>query len=175
MPKKKSTHYVDNEELVKEIMSHKARCAEADEKEEPKPQMTDALGSMILEIATRFAYRPNFINYSYRDEMILDGVENCLTYITNFDTAKSTNAFAYVTQIIYYAFLRRIKKEKKQTYIKFKAYEKHGIHNMYSDVKDMYGDPDAAENHYRKHIGISEKDIDSFNEETKKKPKKGKK
>jgi len=74
-------------------------------------------------IATRLSTKPNFVNYSYREEMISDGVENCICYIDNFDPLKSTNPFAYFTQIIYYAFLRRILKEKKQLYIKHKSLE----------------------------------------------------
>ena len=68
--------------------------------------------------------RPNFINYTYRDEMISDGIENCVNYIGNFNPEKSTNPFAYFTQIIYFAFLRRIQREKKQLYIKHKSLER---------------------------------------------------
>ena len=50
-----------------------------------------------------------------------------MTYFRNFDETKSKNPFAYFTQIIYYAFLRRIQKEKKQTYVKYKATEMIGI------------------------------------------------
>jgi hypothetical protein len=83
--------------------------------------MTEYIGLCIYKIATRLSTRPNFINYTYRDEMICDAIENCLQYINNFNTEKSSNAFAYVTQICYYAFLRRIQKEKKQVFIKQKS------------------------------------------------------
>ena len=66
----------------------------------------------VFKIANGLSYRPNFINYTYRQEMISDGIENCLQYIHNFDPEKSKNPFAYFTQIIYYAFIRRIQKEK---------------------------------------------------------------
>ena len=80
--------------------------------------MSDYIGECIYKIATRLSTRPNFINYTYRDEMICDAIENCIQYISNFNREKSNNAFAYITQICYYAFLRRIQKEKKQVFIK---------------------------------------------------------
>ena len=91
------------------------------------PRVSEYIGECIYKIATRLSTKPNFINYSYRDEMICDGIENCLQYINNFNPEKSQNAFAYITQIIYYAFLRRIQKEKKQAAIKHKAIMNSGI------------------------------------------------
>jgi hypothetical protein len=88
-----------------------------------RPRIPNYVGECILMIAKRLSTKPNFVNYSYREEMISDGIENCICYIDNFDPLKSTNPFAYFTQIIYYAFLRRILKEKKQTYIKHKTLE----------------------------------------------------
>jgi DNA-directed RNA polymerase specialized sigma24 family protein len=111
----KSNHYVDNAKLVAELELYKERL-----KTDPTVRLPEYVGKCILDIATRFASRPNFYGYSYKEELISDGVENCLMYITNFDSAKSTNAFAYLTQICYYAFIRRIAKEKKQSYIKHK-------------------------------------------------------
>lgn len=113
-------HYVNNADFLKAIIEMKAKAKEAEEKGLPKPQVSNYIGECILKIATHLSYKPNFINYSYRDDMILDGVENCIQYIDNFNPDKSNNPFAYFTQIIYYAFLRRIAKEKKQTYIKGK-------------------------------------------------------
>ena len=78
-----------------------------------KPPVTNYIGECFLKIANGLSYRPNFINYTYRSEMVSDGIENCLQYIHNFDPEKSKNPFAYFTQIIYYAFLRRIQKEKE--------------------------------------------------------------
>jgi len=91
------------------------------------PPVTDYIGKCFWDIACGLANKPNFINYTYKDEMIMDGVENCIRYCHNFDPEKSKNPFSYFTQIIYYAFLRRIEKEKKQTYIKFKMTENVGI------------------------------------------------
>lgn len=113
-------HYVNNAEFLKAIVEYRTRVLEANEKELPRPQVTNYIGECILKIATHLSYKPNFMNYSYREEMISDGIENCLQYINNFDPSKSSNPFAYFTQIIFYAFLRRIATEKKQTYIKGK-------------------------------------------------------
>ena len=91
-----------------------------------KPRITNYLGECFLKIATHLSYKPNFVNYMFRDDMISDGIENCVQYIHNFNPEKSRNPFAYFTQIIHYAFLRRIQKEKKQLDIKTKIIEKSG-------------------------------------------------
>jgi DNA-directed RNA polymerase specialized sigma24 family protein len=101
-----------------------------------KPLVDDYLGGCFLKIANHLSYRPNFINYTFRDDMISDGIENCLQYLDNFDPAKSNNPFAYFTQIIYYAFIRRIQKEKKQTIIKQKLI----LDNNYDDMVLQPGD-----------------------------------
>ena len=88
------------------------------------------MGECILKIANHLSYRPNFINYTYRDEMISDGIENSLQYIDNFDPEKSKNPFAYFTQIIYFAFVRRITKEKKQQKIKDRILKRSNISDM---------------------------------------------
>ena len=113
-------HYVNNKDFLDAIIEMKKKAKEAEEQGLPKPIVSNYIGECILKIATHLSYKPNFINYSYRDDMILDGVENCIQYIDNFNPDKSNNPFAYFTQIIYYAFLRRIAKEKKQSYIKGK-------------------------------------------------------
>lgn len=114
------THYVNNADFYAAIKDHWEKCLAAEEAGEEPPRVPNYIGECILKIATHLSYKPNFINYSYREDMILDGVENCLQYLTNFDPNKGSNPFAYYTQIIYYAFLRRIAKEKKQTFIKNK-------------------------------------------------------
>ena len=108
-------------------MSIERKLPIAKEKDLPKPRITNYLGSCFLKIATHLSYKPNFVNYMFRDDMISDGIENCVQYIHNFDPAKSKNPFAYFTQIIHYAFLRRIQKEKKQLDIKNKIIEKTGF------------------------------------------------
>ena len=84
----------------------------AEEKGDPKPQVSEYIGECFVKIANHLAYKSNFVNYTFREEMILDGIENCITYIDNFNPEKSKNPFAYFTQITYYAFLRRIQKER---------------------------------------------------------------
>ena len=127
MPRKKSEHYVNNKELLEALIVYREKVAIAKEKDLPKPRITNYLGSCFLKIATQLSYKPNFVNYLFRDDMISDGIENCVQYIHNFDPEKSRNPFAYFTQIIHYAFLRRIQKEKKQLDIKNKIIEKTGF------------------------------------------------
>ena len=127
MPRKKSEHYVNNKELLEALIVYREKVAIAKEKDLPKPRITNYLGSCFLKIATHLSYKPNFVNYMFRDDMISDGIQNCVQYIHNFDPEKSRNPFAYFTQIIHYAFLRRIQKEKKQLDIKNKIIEKTGF------------------------------------------------
>ena len=115
---KQQEHYVNNKEFTAAVAEFNASVKLAEEEGRTPPQMSNYIGECIYKIATRLSTRPNFINYTYRDEMICDGIENCIQYIKNFNVEKSNNAFAYITQICYYAFLRRIQKEKKQVYIK---------------------------------------------------------
>ena len=127
MVKKKSEHYVNNKELLEALIVYRAKVAAAAEQGKSKPRITNYLGECFLKIATHLSYKPNFVNYMFRDDMISDGIENCVQYIHNFDPEKSRNPFAYFTQIIHYAFLRRIQKEKKQLEIKTKISEKSGF------------------------------------------------
>ena len=120
MPRKRSDHYVNNKELLEAMVVYRNKCAIAKEKGLEPPLISNYLGDCFLKIATHLSYKPNFVNYMFREDMIGDGIENCVQYIHNFNPEKSTNPFAYFTQIIYYAFLRRIQKEKKQLEIKTK-------------------------------------------------------
>ena len=129
---KKKVHYVDNKQFLAAIVERKEQIREAESVGEPKPQISNYLGECILKIANHLSYRPNFINYTYKEEMISDGIENSLQYIDNFDPEKSKNPFAYFTQIIYYAFIRRIAKEKKQQKIKDKILKRSNITDMIS-------------------------------------------
>ena len=134
--KKKKPHYVNNKEFLQAMVEWKAKCREAEKAGKPQPPITNYIGECFLKIANHLSYRPNFINYTYRQEMISDGIENCLQYIHNFDPDKSKNPFSYFTQIIYYAFIRRIQKEKKQAHIKNKMIEKRS----YETFTTMEGD-----------------------------------
>ena len=127
MVKKKSEHYVNNRELLEALIVYRAKVAHAKENDLAKPRITNYLGECFLKIATHLSYKPNFVNYMFREDMISDGIENCVHYKHNFDPEKSKNPFAYFTQIIHYAFLRRIQKEKKQLEIKTKIIERTGF------------------------------------------------
>src|SRR5210317_1866638 len=125
--KKKSEHYVNNAEFLEAMKAYKKAVNKAIKEKQEKPPVTDYIGSCFLKIANHLSYRPNFINYTFRDDMISDGIENCLQYLKNFNPKKSNNPFSYFTQIIYYAFIRRIQKEKKQTNIKYRMIEQANI------------------------------------------------
>ena len=137
--RKRSEHYVNNKEFLYAIVQYKADIKEAEELGKPKPRITNYLGSCFLKIATHLSYKPNFVNYMFKDDMVCDGIENCVQYINNFNPEKSSNPFAYFTQIIHYAFLRRIQKEKKQLEIKTKIIEKSGYSEVFSDDGMMAG------------------------------------
>ena len=123
LAKPKSVHYIDNEKFLKEMIIYKREFDEAKARDEQPPMISEYLGECFMKIAQRLSFRPNFINYAFKDDMISDGIENCIQYIKNFNPEKSSNPFAYFTQIIYYAFIRRIQKEKKQLYVKYKTME----------------------------------------------------
>ena len=123
----KQKHYINNADFLQALIDYKDKTMEAKKNKTTPPAIPNYIGECFMKIAEGLSHKPNFINYTYRDEMMSDGIENCLMYFDNFDPSKSKNPFAYFTQIIYYAFLRRIQKEKKQLYVKYKATEQMGI------------------------------------------------
>lgn len=129
--KKDSEHYVNNKDFLDAIIEYKMAVASAEQLDLTKPRITRYLGECFLKIATHLSYKPNFVNYMFREDMISDGIENCVQYISNFDPEKSSNPFAYFTQIVYFAFLRRIAKEKKQLEIKNKILEQTGFDEVF--------------------------------------------
>lgn len=133
-------HYVSNADFLQAMKEYRQSILDAEAAGEEKPRVPEYVGECLLKIATHLSYKSNFINYTYREDMILDGVENCLQYIDNFDPTKSSNPFAYFTQIIYYAFIRKIQKEKKQTYVKNKM-----IMEMPFDAFDLQGQDEDGE------------------------------
>ena len=141
---KKKEHYVNNKEFLAAMTEYKKLCSEAEESGEDKPPVSNYIGECFLKIANHLSYRPNFINYTFRDDMISDCIENCLQYLDNFNPEKSNNPFAYFTQIIYYAFIRRIQKEKKQTTIKQKLILKSGL----DEIVRQEGDNEEYQNSY---------------------------
>ncbi len=141
MARKQKQHYVDNKKFLQEITNYRLAVEAAKRNDEEKPRITHYLAECFLKIATHLSYRPNFINYMYKEDMISDGVENCVQYIDNFNPEKSKNPFAYFTQIIYYAFLRRIAKEKRQMDIRDKLIEKSGYEQVFhSDNNDDHSE-----------------------------------
>jgi|TARA_Y100000385_G_C13100780_1_gene644380 hypothetical protein len=157
-------HYVNNKEFLNELVEYKQEVENSyikqfgsipeDKKDrvrywEGKPKIPNYLGDCFLKIATHLSYKPNFINYMFREEMISDGIENCIQYVDNFDPRKSTNAFSYFTQIIYFAFLRRIQKEKRQLDIKNKIMEKSGYDVAFDVDKGVLTGYDSEYNYIK--------------------------
>jgi len=181
MAKKKSDHYIDNQKFFEEMKSWKELVKTADKAGVSHPPVTSYIGECFMKIAENLSRKPNFINYPYRDEMISDGIENCLLYAYNFDPSKSKNPFSYFTQIIYYAFLRRIQKEKKQAYIKLKKIE---MSDVDSGMKKWFRENflKISDNFETVPTFLTENDIENFEKKTepeaepaptpKKKPKK---
>ena len=119
-------NYINNADFHRALVEYHELCEKAKQSKQPKPNIPNYLGECWMKIAEGLAQKPNFRDYPHKEEMIGDGIENCLMYFENFDT-KYKNPFAYFTQIIYYAFLRRIAKEKKQLYVKYKATVQVGV------------------------------------------------
>jgi hypothetical protein len=163
-------HYVNNAQMLEFIKDYREKLLTARANSTETPRIPEYLGECVLKIATGLSRKSNFINYSYKDDMILDGIENCIQCMHSFDPEKSSNPFSYFTQVIYFAFLRRIAKEKKQSYIKGKL-----IQDMAFDSFDLQGHDDDADfkNAYTAFIQANSNFDDSFikNKEKKKKEK----
>ena len=168
MSKAKKEHYVNNKEFLEAMKAYRKGVNKAIREKKDKPPVTNYIGSCFLKIANHLSYRPNFINYTFRDDMISDGIENCLQYLDNFNPAKSNNPFAYFTQIIYYAFIRRIQKEKKQTTIKHKLI----MDSNYDDVALQPGDDAEFKNQFREFLQKNLKMEDTQPKKVEKKKKK---
>ena len=133
---KRVAHYVDNKKFLEALIEHKQKVDAAKESGSEKPRVSEYLGECFLKIATHLSYKSNFINYTYKDDMISDGIENCLTAVEKFDPTRSANPFAYYTQIIFFAFIRRIQKEKKQQATKYKMIENIDIDQLIAHSED---------------------------------------
>ena len=167
MAKRIRKNYINNPDLLEALILYKKRCKEAEDSGEERPIVSNYIGECIYQIANRLATKPNFSGYSFKEDMVMDGIENCLQYMHNFDPNKTQNPFAYFTQIIWYAFLRRIAKEKKQMYIRYKS-----SHEMISLGETYDGGDEIA-----MHLNVSGEYINDFIEsyETKLNSAKGKK
>ena len=168
---KEDSHYVDNKKFLQAMSEWKEEVKKAENSGEDKPPVTEYIGECFLLIAERLSLRANFINYPYREEMVGDAIENCLMYASNFDPEKSKNPFSYFTQIIYYAFLRRIQKEKKQNYIKYRIVESA---DHMGDIARFLDPEKTRGNPYAEFFKLTSKDIDNFSPKKKKSSKKKK-
>ena len=150
--KRASIHYVNNAEFSQAVVDYVTEVRTAKKNKDTLPIVPDYIASCFLRIAEGLSHKSNFIRYTYREEMVMDAVENCLKAIENYNLEAATrtgkpNAFAYFTQITWYAFLRRIAKEKKQQDIKFKYLTRSGIENF---IDNELGD------------GVSQQVVDAF-------------
>jgi len=152
--KKKSEHYVNNKDFLDAIIQHKMALTSAKELDQPKPIISRYIGECFLKIATHLSYKPNFVNYMFREDMVSDGIENCVQYINNFNPEKSTNPFAYFTQIVYFAFLRRIAKEKKQLEIKNKILDQSGFDEVFVSDDNILSGSTSEMNTIKNNIQI---------------------
>ena len=147
-PKQKA-HYVNNKEFSQAVMDYAVECRDCRESDTTVPKVTDYIARCFIKIAEGLSHRPNFVRYTYREEMVMDAVENCLRAIGNYNIETATrtgkpNAFSYFTQICYFAFIRRITKEKRQQDIKFKFIEKMGIDDFVAMGMDKQGAEETA-------------------------------
>jgi hypothetical protein len=165
-------HYVNNADFLKALVQYKKDCRKAKREGTNKPKIPNYVGKCLMLIAENLSHKPNFISYSFRDEMISDAIENCVMYFDNFDPKKSKNPFAYFTQIIYFAFIRRIHKEKKQLYVKYKSTEHIGVLDEYEqfELEEMGG----SSKQFEMYDNISEFIQNFENSKLKKKSKKKK-
>ena len=141
--RKRSEHYVNNKEFLAALIKLREDREIAEIRGKEKPRIPRYIGECFLKIATHLSFKPNFVNYMFKEDMISDGIENCVQYIHNFNPEKSQNPFAYFTKIIHYAFLRRIQKEKKQLEIKNKILEKTGYEQVFE--RDTLDDGNYSE------------------------------
>lgn len=168
---KKLKQYIDNDKFLVAMKEWKKQIKLAEKSKSTKPPITEYIGECFLKIAEHLSYRPNFMNYPFREEMIGDGVENCILYAHNFNPRKSKNPFSYFTQIIYYAFLRRIEKEKKQAFVKYqymKLNDEDGELTRWIKEKDF----EEYNSDYKKFNVLTDEDIEKMEN---KKPKFSKK
>jgi hypothetical protein len=146
MGKTNNIHYVNNAEFSKAVVEYVKECDDAKSSGDIVPIVTDYIAQCFLKIAEGLSHKSNFVRYTYREEMVMDAVENCLRAIQNYNIEAATrtgtpNAFAYFTQISWYAFLRRIAKEKKQQDVKLRYMTESGIQEFMIDPDE---DPEVS-------------------------------
>lgn len=165
---KAPAHYVDNKKFYEALVEYRKKVLEAQEKGLEKPRVTEYIGECFLKIATHLSYKANFINYTFKDDMISDGIENCLTAVEKFDPERGMNPFAYFTQITFFAFVRRIQKEKKQQATKYKLLE-----NI--DIDQILAQSEGNEEFANHLVELVRKQVDVIDEDKRNIPTKKKK
>lgn len=130
--KRKRNNFINNREFYEALINYKISCEKAKKEGNPKPQIPAYIGKCLYDISDHLSQRPNFSNYIFREDMVMDGAENCVEYVSSFDPDRSKNPFSYFTQVCWYAFLRRIKKEKRQIEICDKLIEKSGFEEFFT-------------------------------------------
>ena len=159
---KAPAHYVDNKKFYEALVEHINACKLAVAEGREKPRVTNYIGECFLKIATHLSYKSNFINYTFKDDMISDGIENCLAAADKFDPVRSTNPFAYYTQITFFAFVRRIQKEKKQQVTKYKMIENMDIDTFLSQDPDSHEFANEFLEYLRKQVDFVDVDKRTF-------------
>lgn len=166
-------HYIDNSKFLQAMIDYRTSVQEAKRANAEKPRVPEYIGECFIKIANQLAFKNNFINYSFREDMILDAIENCLTYIDNFDPEKSKNPFAYFTQITYYAFIRRIQKEKRHLQTKYRYIESLDIDSLIRQAHDDGETGNQLISYLKKQVDIARQEIGDSKKEPqmKRKPK----
>ena len=175
-----NAHYVDNKKLYQAIVEYRKVIKECEQNGKERPPIPRYVGECMLLIAKRLSTKPNFVNYPYREEMISDGIENCVCYFDNYNPDRYDNPFAYFTQIIYYAFHRRINKEEKNRYIMYKKFQESFIETgnvdrlldvdgnnlitpmMYDNLNQFIGNFEAREAEKKKKRKLAKEGLEKF-------------
>ena len=173
MKKDENRHYIDNKKFLQSLIDFKQLVHAAKAVNEQRPQVPDYIGDCFIKIANHLAYKSNFINYSFREDMILDAIENCLIYMDNFDPAKSSNPFAYFTQIAYYAFVRRIQKEKRHLQTKYRYIESMDVEGIIRQVHDEGSYDNGFLKYLKSQVDLANQELHDVKKDTtvKRKPK----
>lgn len=143
--KKKTNNYISNKLFYEEMVKYRAAYEKTKEEGKPNPPIPEYVGKCFLLIAQNLSNKPSFIGYSYKEEMISDGIETCVRYAYLFNPAKSNNPFAYFTQAIKMSFIRRINNEKKQQYLKYKTIQEFHLTEQLTDNKFLAKDNDVVD------------------------------
>jgi hypothetical protein len=134
--KRVAKNYINNGDFCNAVIEYTKNCDIAKEEGKPKPILPDYIALCFADLAENISRRYNFSRYQFRDDMVADGIENCIRYVTNFDPTQSTNAFGYYSKVIWWCFLRKIRREKKEQYVKYKSTELYGQLDL-GDVASM--------------------------------------